>query len=290
MKHGKASKTAELSAMIRTLATKNKFGKMVFDDPYSKLFIGSKTRFIYMFNRIYSFINPAFWNIGMNSVGYLLSLCRHRYIYDMLLNELKTDNLQVLIIGAGYDTNYLLVKDKIKSQQFYELDFPATQQRKRNILQKHFKELINIHFCEIDLKQKSINQALKGSNFENNRQTFIIIEGVLSYLTKPEIENLILELSTLSSQVKIVADYRNPELDKQNNSTAKLWTSSFSKYNEKYVSFYNEPEVAELLIKLNLKVIENKDLLDLWIQIDEVKPNDQLSNFGGIFLATNEKQ
>ncbi|MGE0089931.1 MAG: class I SAM-dependent methyltransferase [Bacteroidales bacterium] len=289
MQHGKASKTAELSAMIRTLATKNKYGKLVFDDPYSKFFIGSKTRFIYIFNRIWSFVNPAFWNKGMNSVGYLLSLCRHRYIYNILLNELKTDNLQVLIIGAGYDTNYLLVQNKIKNQRFFELDFPATQQRKKNIIQKHVKDLPYLNFCEIDLKQKSIHQALKDSNFDNNRPTLIIIEGVLSYLTKPEIESLLLELSRLSSQVKIIADYRKPELNQQNNSTAKQWITSFSNYNEKYVSFYNEPEITELLNKSNLKILENKDLIDLWIQIDEVKPNDQLSNFGGIFLATNEK-
>jgi methyltransferase (TIGR00027 family) len=290
MKQGKASKTAELSAMIRTLATKNKFGKQVFNDPHSKLFIGSKTRFIYFINRIHSIINPAFWSMGMNSVGYLLSLCRHRYIFDILVSDIQLKNTQVLIIGAGYDTNYLLLRDKIKSTSFFELDFPATQQRKRKILQHSFKELPNLSFYEIDLKQKSINQALANSNFNKSIPVFIIIEGVLSYLTKEEIEGLLRELSTLSIQVKIIADYRKPGLDKQKNTTAKEWTRSFSKYHEKYVSFYTQGEMGNLLKSINLNVIENKDLLDLWITIDQLIPNKKLTDFGGIFIADNGKQ
>lgn len=290
MKHGKASKTAELSAMIRTLATKNKYGKMVFDDPYSKLFIGSKTRFIYVVNRIHSLINPAFWSTGMNSVGYLLSLCRHRYIYDLMISELKNKNTQIIIIGAGYDTNYLLLRDKSDSNAFFELDFPATQQRKRNIIKKYVKELPKLNFCEIDLKQKSVNQALANSNFDNTLPAFIIIEGVLSYLTKEEIEVLLRELSVLSNQVKIIADYRKPALDKLENSIAKEWTRSFSKYHEKYVSFYTEDEMSDLLKKINLNVLENRDLLDLWVTHNQLDPNKKLKGFGGLFIASNGKQ
>jgi methyltransferase (TIGR00027 family) len=226
----------------------------------------------------------------MNSVGYLLSLCRHRYIFDTLVSEIQHKNTQVLIIGAGYDTNYLLLRDKLKSTSFFELDFPATQQRKRKILQLYFKELPNLNFCEIDLKQKSVNQALANSSFDKKIPVFIIIEGVLSYLTKEEIEGLLRELSTLSIQVKIIADYRKPGLDKQKNTTAKEWTRSFSKYHEKYVSFYTQDEMSNLLKKTNLKVIENKDLLDLWITIDQLKPNKKLTDFGGIFIADNGKQ
>jgi len=290
MKHGKASKTAELSAMIRTLATKNKYGKMVFDDPYSKLFIGPKTRFIYVVNRIHSIINPAFWSTGMNSVGYLLSLCRHRYIYNTLISELKDINTQILIIGAGYDTSYLLLKDKYESNLFYELDFPATQRRKRDILENHFKDLRNLIFCKVDLKQKSIGQALKDSNFNNNKPTLIIIEGVLSYLTKAEIEKLLSELSILSTYVKIIADYRKPLLNLKKNITAKRWTRSFSNYNEKYVSFYTEDEMSDLLKKIKLNVLENRDLLDLWVTHNQLEPNKKLKGFGGLFIASNGKQ
>lgn len=289
MKHGKASKTAELSAMIRTLATKNKYGKKVFNDPYSRHFISTKTRFIYILNRIHSLINPGLWSYGMNSVGYLLSLCRHRYIYEILVSELQNQDTQILIIGAGYDTSYLLLKDKQRFSSFFELDFPATQQRKRKILQNHFKELPNLHFCEIDLKQKSVDQALQNSNYNNTLPTFIIIEGVLSYLTKPEIEKLLNELSALSNQVKIIADYRKPGLDMQKNTTAKKWTKSFSQYHEKYVSFYNEDEMSNLLKKANLNIIENKDLLDLWITQNQLMPNKNLNGFGGIFIAEHGK-
>ncbi len=290
MKQGKASKTAELSAMIRTLATRNRYGKQVFNDPYSRLFVGSKTRLIYFINRIHSIINPAFWSTGMNSVGYLLSLCRHRYMFDTLVSEIRNSKTQVLIIGAGYDTNYLLLGDKLKSNVFFELDFPATQQRKRRILQKNFKELPNLNFCEIDLKQKSVNQVLANSNFDKSIPVFIIIEGVLSYLTKNEIEGLLRELSILGNQVKIIADYRKLGLDKQENTTAKEWTRSFSKYHEKYVSFYTQDEMSNLLKNIDLSIIENKDLLDLWITIDQLKPNKKLSNFGGIFIAEHGKQ
>jgi len=118
MKYGLASKTAELSAMIRAVATKNNHGKSVFNDPYSKQFIGKRTSVIYYYNLILSFINPLFWSKGMNSIGYLLSLCRHRYIYDQILEALKKETSQFIIIGAGYDTTYLNLKDSITTQTF----------------------------------------------------------------------------------------------------------------------------------------------------------------------------
>lgn len=288
MKYGKASKTAELSAMIRTLATKNIYGLQVFFDPLSKYFVGTRTRFIYLINSIHSLINPAFWSKGMNSVGYLLSLCRHRFIYEELKLEIQSSQIQVLIIGAGYDTSYLMLKDKITTQQFFELDFPATQQRKKKILNRLFHETPNLHFCEIDLKQKSVRHALAESKFNKDLPTFIIIEGVLSYLTKPEIEELLKELSTLSKQVKIIADYRKPALEEEQNDTAKKWTRSFSDYHEKYVSFYTEDEMYGLLKKLSFNVEKNTDLLDLWITQDKLLPNEKLKDFGGIFIAKHE--
>lgn len=290
MKYGLASKTAELSAMIRAVATRNKLGKSIFNDPYSKLFIGKRTSVIYYYNLVLSFINPHFWNTGMNSVGYLLSLCRHRFIYDKLIHAMKSGTSQFIFIGAGYDTTYLNLKNSITSQTFIELDFPATQKRKKKILSRNGFETPNLMFNEIDLKKESVKDVLKAEHLDYNKETFIVIEGVLSYLMKNEIEQLINELSALFVNSIIIADYRMHGLEEKKNLLAAQWLSTFSKYNERYVSFFSTDEIEILIKNSGFKLVKNIDLLDLWINNNELRPNKKLQNFGGLFIAENENK
>lgn len=287
MKYGLASKTAELSAMIRAVATKNKHGKSVFNDPFSKQFIGKRTSVIYYYNLILSLINPHFWSYGMNSVGYLLSLCRHRYIYDQILEALKNNTSQFIIIGAGYDTTYLNLKNSITTQTFIELDFPDTQKRKKKILAKKSIETSGLIFKSIDLRKESVKEILKSESINYNQNTFIIIEGVLSYLMKDEIEQLLTELSSLFSNSTIIADYRMYGLEDKKNSLALQWLSAFSSYHEKYVSFFSVEEIDKMIKKSGFKINQNFDLLDLWINPNGLEPNKKLQNFGGLFIAEN---
>ena len=287
MKYGLASKTAELSAMIRAVATKNNHGKSVFNDPYSKQFIGKRTSVIYYYNLILSFINPLFWSKGMNSIGYLLSLCRHRYIYDQILEALKNETSQFIIIGAGYDTTYLNLKNSITTQTFIELDFPDTQKRKKKILTKNNIETTGLIFKSIDLSKESVKEVLKSENINYDQKTYIVIEGVLSYLMKDEIEQLLTELASLFSNSTIIADYRMHGLEDKKNSLASQWLSTFSSYHEKYVSFFSIDEINLLIKKSGFKINRNIDLLDLWINPNGLKPNKKLQNFGGLFIAEN---
>ena len=101
--------------------------------------------------------------------------------------------MQVLLIGVGYDTRYLLLKHQINTQCFFELDFSATQHREKKIIHKNFnsKPLLTIlkqpmpimangkiykNINKLDLKS---NTALRKLNFHNRTDVFIYLFSTL---------------------------------------------------------------------------------------------------------------
>ena len=290
MKQGVPSKTAELGAMIRAVATKNEFGKSVFYDPYSKYFVGSRTIIPYFLNRLTSIINPSFWRYGMNSIGFLLSLCRHRFVFDQLKSSLENGVEQIVIIGAGYDTSFLILKDQLRDKILIEIDHPATQRRKEKIIQAKFEQSQNIALIPVDLDKKLISGILNNRLLDKKLSTLIIIEGVLSYLSEDKISNLIKDLKGISSNIRLVADYRKKQLNESSNTLAKKWIRNFKKINEKYISFFSSDEIEKILSDEGYKIEQNIDLFELWLRYSKLKPNYKLKNFGGLFIASYGKK
>lgn len=288
MKKDVSSKTAELGAMIRALAVKNKFGKKVFSDSFSKYFIGKQTSMPYFFNSLTSFFWSSFWKSGMNSVGFLLSLCRHRFVFDQIKHAIEKQIDQIIIVGAGFDTSFLMLNNEIKDVKLIEIDHPATQKRKKEIVEKKFQGFHKPYFISADLNLKSISESLDNGLLNKSKPTLVIIEGVLSYLGKDKIIDLIKDLKSISSNLLFVADYRKLQLSEQNNSLGKKWIKDFNKINEKYISFFSEEQMNTILSNEGFIVNQNIDLLDLWGKYSSLEINKKLRNFGGIFIARYE--
>lgn len=284
MLKGVASKTAELGAMIRAVACRNKYGKKIFYDPCSKYFIGPKIRFICAYNRIASFINPAFWCYGMNSVGFLLSLCRHRFMSDYLKGELENSMGQIVILGAGYDTNFENYKKNLENKKYIEVDFPATQKRKKKILEKKFN-VSNLVLIPADLNKENIHVVLE-NQIDQTKPVLVIIEGLLSYLNEKKVLKIITSLKSISKSVKIIADYRKPTLKENRNYVARKWIKSFRSLSESYTSFFKEEDISNLLSDAGYHIEHNFDLFDLWNKYSELEPNKELTDFGGLFVVS----
>lgn len=284
MKHGTSSKTAELGAMIRSVASKNKYGKTVFYDPFSEMFIGSKTLIPYVVNRVKSVFNPKLWTNGMNSVGFLISLCRHRFFFDKLSYYTSNKIEQVVLIGAGFDTNFAILSEKLKNINYIEFDHPDTQNRKKEVLKKRFKKDHNLKMHSIDLSKDSFKTIT--SQIDDNKFTLILIEGVLSYLSKEKICSLLQELTELKSKFVVVADYRLEGLKQDKNKVAKSWVKSFKKEGEEYISYFYFEEMNSILTDCKYEIEEHFDLFDLWERYSNLKPQKELNNFAGIFVAS----
>lgn len=284
-----SSKTAELAAMTRALATHSRYASKVMCDPYARYFLGPSTLIPYLFNRIFLLVNPFFWRVGINAVGFLIALCRHRFMNDLMLKSLDEEIRQIVLIGAGYDTSLLRITEQHKGLQLFEIDHPNTQSRKRRIIRKHSLESgSGIIYIGADLEQESIPNALYNNGLSRGEAVLVIAEGVMSYLSPHSLNRLFHSLSNLSVKVRFAADYRLPQMNEKNVSLAvKRWKKEFKMMNEQYRSFFSEQDMESKLAGHGFRAIRHHNLAQLWNEyLGDTAPR-HLRAVAGIFVSEN---
>lgn len=284
-----SSKTAELAAMTRNQATHSNFASEVMNDPFAKYFLGPSTQIPYLFNRLLMLVNPYFWRVGINSVGFLIALCRHRFMGDLIMKSVDQGIKQVVLIGAGYDTNFLRNPGQFKDARLFEIDHPNTQTRKIRIIRDYSLEsTITVNYIGLDLEHESIENQLYNKGLDSNKAVLVIAEGVLSYLSIHSFNRLFQSLSGLSEEVRFAGDYRFPQMNDRNvNLAVRRWRNEFKMMNEKYRSFFNKQELEQKLSMYGFHTTRHFDLVDLWQEYSGEKSPEHLNNLAGLFVSEN---
>jgi len=291
MRKRASSKTAELAVMIRILATHSKFASGVMNDSYARYFPGLSTLVPYTFNRMNMFLNPNFWRVGLNSVGFLIALCRHRYMSDLIMKSLEKGIRQVVLVGAGYDTNFLRIPPQFSNVSWFEIDHPNTQCRKLRIINKHsLKSAVSVKYIELDLENEGLDKKLTDSGLDSNKAVLVLAEGILSYLSSNSLDRLFKTLLELSDEVRFAADFRFLQMDlKDAPFTIRRWRNEFKMMNETYRSFFSGQEVEQKLGEHGFDGTEHFNLVELWKEYTDEHAPQHLSNIGGLFVTTNSK-
>lgn len=140
--------------------------------------------------RFFIFLMNALFIPGMTE-HYLF---RKRLIEDQLAKSLSAGTNQVIVLGAGLDTLALRMAKAYPNVRFYEIDLPDTQRAKKNALARiAYAVPPNCRFVEADLSRMTLESALTGiDGFDASAPTLVIIEGVLMYLTEPDVKALFL--------------------------------------------------------------------------------------------------
>jgi methyltransferase (TIGR00027 family) len=97
--------------------------------------------------------------------------------------------VQVVLLGAGYDTRALRLPE-LAAARVFEVDHPATQARKRAVLDRlgarspaHY---LSWNFERVPMAE--LPAALAAAGHDRQLPTFTIWEGVTMYLTEPAID------------------------------------------------------------------------------------------------------
>jgi methyltransferase (TIGR00027 family) len=127
------------------------------------------------------------------------TIARHRIIDDFLRRELLVNpDLQVLLIGAGFDSRAF----RLKGGNWLELDEPQVIEYKNECL-PHAS-------CENKLQRISTELlAEKLSEFSIQSPIVVVIEGVFMYLDVAAIKRMIDNLRQIFPQYKLVGDLMN---------------------------------------------------------------------------------
>lgn len=283
-----SSITAEFGAMMRAAAYHSKVLRNVVDDRYSKLFLGVRTLPGYLFNRILIVIDPTLTKvkIPMVQVGVLCALCRHRYIENQLLQAIDNDCKQVILLGAGYDTKCLRMKNE--GVRIYEVDHPLTQQRKREILKKgkHYSD--TTCFISCNLAEEDLLEKLRNTGFQSDDPCVVIAEGVISYLTKERIQHTLEIIGSASKKVTLIFDYRHPVGSDTKEKRKKVWYNHFKRIGERYLGLLSKDQMERYMKDYGFTIKMRNDLSEIARQLLPSFPVSDLNKSAEIVIATRD--
>ena len=261
MKINTPSMTAELGAMMRTVAVYFNETRSVMEDRFAAVFCGTRVIPAFCVNMLILLIDRKlkYLPFEMIRVGVLCSLVRHRFFEDTVKKLLQGSDAVFFILGAGYDTKSLRWQpDRIP---IIELDHPATQARKRSILLANKLHTPDTSYVSCDLAHESLFMHVDKKVLMAHKRLVVMAEGLLSYFTKERIGEIFDELSNSSSEVYVVFDYRHNA--ESSSKTAKKWFSNFRKKGEQYLGMLDKKEMDGILEKYGYSTLEAIDLVTL---------------------------
>lgn len=127
-------------------------------------------------------------------------LARHRLMDDRLREALAAHpDLRVVIVGAGFDTRAF----RLPGGRWVEVDEPAVIEYKNSILPAEGSPnpLVRV---PIDFAQQSLAEVL--APYTDGARAFVIIEGVLLYLDRAQLQGTARAVRALAPTVTVLCD------------------------------------------------------------------------------------
>ena len=241
--HG--SQTAEMVALCRALHYKRSKRRLIIEDRFARYFLSGKWRNILRIPLLEWFFFQTFFNKVRGIITYILF--RARFPEESLLNAVKKEVDQVVILGAGFDT-FALRNPALKARIF-EVDVKASQDLKKQRL-KAAKISIpqNLHFVSVDFEKDNLIARLKENGFNTTRPAFFNWMGVTYYLQQKAIRETMAQLTDFAaSGSELILDYLTVEecLRESELALFKQMTNVVRKYGEPMISFFHPSTVQE---------------------------------------------
>ncbi len=109
-------------------------------------------------------------------------VARSRYAEDSLRRGVAAGIRQYVLLGAGLDT--FAYRNPWPELRVFEVDHPATQQWKRDLLRKNRIVVPeNLTYVAVDFERQSLPDRLEESAFDHRAPAFFAWLGVVPYLT-----------------------------------------------------------------------------------------------------------
>jgi methyltransferase (TIGR00027 family) len=136
-------------------------------------------------------------------------VARSRYAEDNLAKALSHRVTQYVLLGAGLDT--FAYRNPHPNLRVFEVDHPATQQWKRDLLEKNSIPIpATLTFTPVDFERESLPEQLAASGFNPHAPTLFAWLGVVPYLTLPAFRATLGFIATCAPGSGVVFDYGQP--------------------------------------------------------------------------------
>jgi methyltransferase (TIGR00027 family) len=197
MQSGKASKTA-LGVAIRRAAHQLVDHPPILNDPIAIPLVGSGY--------------PRHMERAMHPVARdfrAFMAVRSRYAEDRLAQAVAEGVMQYVILGAGLDT--FAYRNPFPSLHVFEVDFPATQQWKREMLDNARIAIPSaLTFVPLDFEHQTLAESLHQAGFDSAAPSFFAWLGVVPYLTLDAFRATLSAIAQLPAGTAVSFDYGLP--------------------------------------------------------------------------------
>lgn len=118
-------------------------------------------------------------------------MLRKRLIESAVTEAISRGASQVVVIGAGFDTLALRLHRAHPAVNFVEIDHPATQRCKRQVVESDQGVAGNLVFQPADVTRETLEETLASIPvWRRDASSVFVVEGVLMYLTYAEVAAL----------------------------------------------------------------------------------------------------
>ena len=213
MKEGKASSSAAMAALFRSLESIQPANERVLYDPYSIQLLSGvqntifKTRFLISGRLLNKIIH---WSISRFVPGVIDYVIARTCYIDDYLNQCAEDGIeQLVVLGAGYDSRafkFTALKDRVK---VFEVDHPDSQRIKKEKVRKIFGHIPDhVVYVPVDFEKEKLDERLFACGYDKDLKTLFIWEGVTVYITAEAVdETLAFMVNNSGKGSSIIFDY-----------------------------------------------------------------------------------
>ena len=194
METGRASRTA-LRVAQRRAAHQVLDDPRVLNDPVAVPLLGSRFAF-----------DPTREEHPVSRSFRAFMAVRSRYAEDRLAASLARGVTQYVVLGAGLDT--FAWRNPFEQLRVFEVDFPATQAWKRELLAEAGMKLpAGLTFVPLDFEHKTLAAGLAEAGFDAGRPAFFGWLGVVPYLTLAAFRATLETIAKLPAETAVSFDY-----------------------------------------------------------------------------------
>jgi methyltransferase (TIGR00027 family) len=254
MRAGQPSQTARGAAAYRAIHQSLE-GGAIFRDAYALQILDSETR---------ATLDETAADPALKPMRLFIA-ARSRFSEDSLGASVARGVRQVVVLGAGLDTFALRNPYAGRGVRVFEVDFPATQDWKRERLaQAGLVAPPSLTFAPVDFERESLGDGLTRSGFRAEQPAFFQWLGVVPYLTKDAISQTLDFIAGISVS-EVVFDYaelfENYPADRRNHIMGVAERAAAR--GEPWLSLFDPPDLAQALRGKGFGIIEDLGVAEL---------------------------
>lgn len=254
MRAGQPSLTARGAAAYRAIHQRLEGGS-IFRDPYASRILDAET--LARLDEIAA--DPS------QRPMRLLIVARSRFSEDTLGASVARGVRQIVVLGAGLDTFSLRNPFADLGVRVFEVDFPATQEWKREQLaQAGLTVPSSLTFAPVDFERQSLSHGLARAGFRVDQPAFFQWLGVVPYLTRQAISDTLDFIAGIPDS-EVVFDYTEPFENYPAGRRAYIMgvAQSAAERGEPWLSLFDPSDLARLLRDKGFAIVEDLGIGEL---------------------------